>query len=250
MKTFAPLALALLASFHAGAAAAAEPIATDRPDFVESSQAVLPRQVQLETSVAWERNDGDTGSATPTLLRIGLAPDWELRLESDGWLDARDGRGGAFGDVALGVKHHLAASPAGASLAWLVHVDLPSGRGEPVGRGLRPSLRGVAEWELDGGRGIGVMPGVAMERDASGHSDAAGLFGIVLGQTFGSASRGFVELSLPRIPLDGGGGTEATFDIGATHRLNDDLQLDVAYSRGLTDATADHALTFGLSKRW
>ena len=32
-------------------------------------------------------------------------------------------------------------------MAWLLHADLPSGDGEP-GRGVRPSVRFVAEWAL------------------------------------------------------------------------------------------------------
>lgn len=93
-------------------------IATDRPDFVESSDVVGKYRFQIETSVALERNKEDGFKertfSTPTLLRYGVSDNLELRAETDGRLVARTDdlvagtrvteRG--YGDLSLGVKWH------------------------------------------------------------------------------------------------------------------------------------------------
>ena len=70
----------------------------DRPDFVESSDVVGKGRVQLETSVAWERDRAGAVktrlASTPTLLRIGTGEDWELRFETDGRLRLRTDEAG------------------------------------------------------------------------------------------------------------------------------------------------------------
>lgn len=138
-------------------------IDTDRPDTVESSEVVGKGRFQIETSIASERNHADGAKTrtytTPTLLRYGVADNWELRLETDGatWAQATDDatlarhteRG--FSDVSLGVKWHMQdGDEAGGrpSLGWLLHADVPSGTRAFHGSGVRPSLRFVAEWDL------------------------------------------------------------------------------------------------------
>jgi hypothetical protein len=229
-------------------------IATDRPDFVESSLTVGDRRLQVETSLAWERDGNVNGYATPTLLRYGLGQTWELRMETDGWqhLDAPanpDALG--FADISLGIKHHLAGSDSGgASLAWLAHVDLPSGGRDVRGHGARPSLRLVAEWELSDSLSLGVMPGVIWDQDENGHRYAAGIFGVVLGKAWTERSRSFVELASPQIARSGDGGTVAVLDVGSAWLLSQDVQLDAVYSYGLNDRAPDHALGAGLSFRF
>ena len=252
-----PLVLAsclILFGIASLARAEEEPIATDRTDFVESSLTVGDRRLQVETSVAWERDDGVNGYATPTLFRYGLGSTWELRLETDGWqhIDA-PGNADAFGvaDLSLGVKHHLAGSDGGgASLAWLLHVDLPSGARALRGHGARPSFRLVAEWELSDSLSLGAMPGVIWDEDDDGHRYAAGIFGVVLGKAWTERSRSFVELALPQIAKSDDGSSVALLDVGSAWLLSEDVQLDAIYSYGLNDRSPDHALGAGLSFRF
>ncbi|MBB3761398.1 transporter [Xanthomonas arboricola] len=237
-----------------GHARAEEPIATDRPDFVESSLTVGDRRLQVETSVAWERDASVDGYSTPTLFRYGLGQSWELRLETDGWqrIDAPgEAKVSGMSDVALGVKHHLAGSDDGkASLAWLLHVDLPSGARALRGHGARPSLRLVAEWELSDSLSAGVMPGVVWDDDGQGNRYTAGIFGAVLGKAWNERVRSFVEVALPQVANSEDGGTVALLDVGSAWLLSNDVQLDAVYSRGLNDRSPDHALGVGLSFRF
>lgn len=111
------LTTGLLAMCALSARAEEEPLATDRPDFVESSDVVGAGRFQIETSVAFERSkvDGTREKlrATPTLLRIGIGDTLEARIETDGALYLRStdetglttrDRGRA--DIALGLKWH------------------------------------------------------------------------------------------------------------------------------------------------
>ena len=245
----------------AGQALADEPIATDRPDFVESSNTVGAGRWQLETSLAWERDreDGITGEAwaTPTLLRIGLGEHWEARFETDGFIDARlrgpalDERSDGLADLAVGLKYHVPGSGdgGGPSQAWLFHLDLPSGDRDLRGEGVRPSVRWVGEWGLTDTVGLGVMPGVILEDGGDGDY-VAGIFGVVVGKAWTDDFRSFAELALPHIASSDDGGTEAYLDLGSAWLLGRDAQLDVALSHGLNERSVDLALTVGLSVRW
>ena len=237
-------------------------LATDRPDFVESSKVVGTGRFQIETSVAHERDARDMRtrlSSTPTLLRIGVSDTLELRLESDGALRLRvDDAGGrtserGSADVAFGVKWHTQDGDEATQrpgIAWLLHVDADTGSGEFRGQGLRPSLRMVAEWELPGGYSFGVMPGVFLERNASGKRYAGGIFAVVAGKSFTDRTRGFVELSGQQLGSRENGGNVITADVGLAFLVTDSVQIDTAVSRGLNKNTPDYSWTIGLSVRF
>lgn len=240
---------------------AADPLATDRPDFVESSNTVGAGRVQIETSVAYE-DDSQGGVdtsvwSTPTLVRVGLGEHWEARLETDGFMDAEiDGNGiddseSGFADVSVGLKWHVPGSEdRGPSLGFLLHADLESGSEEFSGDGVRPSLRMVAEWDLGGDFSLGVMPGVIYDNDEDGERFTAGILGAVLGYAINDCTRVFGELAAQQIAQDSHGGDIVTFDIGAAHLLSDDAQLDVAAAFGLTDETPEWSVTVGYSVRF
>jgi hypothetical protein len=242
---------------HAGQT---DTIVTDRPDFVESSNVVGKGRVQVETSVLAERNRNelsrDTTLSTPTLLRVGAGDSWELRLETDGRTVARstDTLSGersviaGYADSSVGVKWHLADEQGAApSLAVLAHADLPSGSRALRGEGVRPSLRVAAEWDLPADLSLGVMPGIAVDRNAQGERYRYGILGVVLGRELSERSRGFIEVAAPQIARAADGGTVATFDVGAAWLLSRSCQLDTMLSRGLNRRTPDLSWTVGLS---
>lgn len=255
--------LACLPALMASAACAAESdqIATDRPDFVESSNVVGKNHFQIETSLAGERNKAngvkDRSYAMPTLLRYGVGDTLELRLETDGRIVQKTTSGAGsvtergYGDVSLGVKWHAAdAEGSLPSIGWLLHADLDSGSRQFRGDGVRPSLRVVAEWELPNELSLGVMPGVVYDRNAAGERFVGGVLGVVLGKAWNERLRSFVELSLPQIARANNGGSLATLDVGAAYLLANNLQIDAALARGLNKRTPDLAWTVGLSARF
>lgn len=242
-----------------------EAIVTDRPDFVESSAVVGRGRVQIETSVAFERggddNSASRATATPTLLRVGLGEAFELRLETDGrvhrW-SAGAGQGGAqdtsasgMADTALGLKWHVRDGGDGAgsapALGLLLHADFASGARQLRGDGVRPSLRAVAEWELTDGVALGLMPGLASERDAQGRRFTSAIAGVVVGKEWTPRWRSFIELAAPRLARASHGGSLVSIDAGGAYLLSRQCQLDAALSAGLNRQTPALGLSFGLS---
>lgn len=246
-----------LALCAAPAVHAQDEIATDRPDFVESSNVVGNGRLQVETSLLLERDRSgaarDRSVSTPTLLRYGIGESFELRAETDGRIASRHTEGGlrttgrGYADTSLGVKWH-AMDAAGKlpSVGVLAHADLDSGSRAYRGQGLRPSLRVVGEWELANDMSLGVMPGIGIERGDAGRYRYA-ILGVVLGKSINERLRGFVEVAMPQIARSVDGGTQASFDAGGAYLLSDTVQLDAMVSRGLNSRTPDLAFTVGLS---
>jgi hypothetical protein len=265
---FLPLAAAIFCTLavNTARAGADEPISTDRPDFVESSQVVGKGRVQLETSLQWERQRDDElhtrTLSTPTLLRIGIGESAELRIETDGRtvIHASDPASGAhatsagYADSALGIKWHLADQQGDGiqgrpSLGVLLHADLPSGSRELRGHGVRPSLRLAAEWELADGYSFGVMPGLATDSDDKGKRYGYGILAATLGKEFNERVHGFVELAAPQIARASHGGTQTSFDTGVAYLVNKNCQVDFSVVHGLNRRSPDLSLAFGLSLR-
>jgi hypothetical protein len=245
------------------AIAVEDEIATDRPDFVESSNVVGNGRFQIETSFAGDRNKADgvkeRGYATPTLLRYGIGDNWEVRLETDGRIrtTSTDIASGArltekgYGDVSLGVKWHVAdAQGASPSMGLLAHVDLDTGSAPFRAPGKGGSLRLAAEWEFADDWSLGVMPGLAWLPNDNGDRHTTGIFGIVVGKGWTDALRTFVEYSDQRIARARDGGTVSTFDVGVAYLLTNSVQIDTALSRGLNSRTPDWSWTVGLSMKF
>lgn len=223
----ASLLATLLVATAPPAFAAEDTIATDRPDFVESSNVVGRGRLQVETSLLLERDRSEGARArvlsTPTLLRIGAGDSVELRVETDGRGIAHDNAAGggrsttaAWTDTAIGLKWHVAdGGGALPSVGVLLHADLASGSAPVRGQGVRPSLRMVGEWEFADGMSLGLMPGVGAERNEAGARYRYGILGIVAGKELSERVRGFAEIAMPQIARVRDGGTQASFDLGA-----------------------------------
>lgn len=239
MRIFRALTLwtCLVPLLHGPAAAEDDSTATDRPDFVESSDVVGKGRVQIETSLAWERDrqGGKTSRlrGTPTLLRIGLNDALEFRLETDRRLQGR------FGDDSTTVYEagwgdEDKGTP---GMAWLFHADVDSGSYR--GQGIRPSVRFVAEWELPGGLSVGVMPGLYQERNEAGGRYVGAVMAGVIGKPLAERLRGFAELSAQKLTSARNGGNVITADISIAYLLTRDLQVDTAVSRGVNRNSPD-----------
>ncbi|EGF32095.1 hypothetical protein IMCC9480_2968 [Oxalobacteraceae bacterium IMCC9480] len=253
----------LLAMMHVASAEEKDSIVTDRPDFVESSDVVGNGRFQAEMGLAIERTRRDANRtrtmSTPVLLRIGTGDAWELRVETDGRMvqhndDVVQGtrqteRGWA--DVSIGTKWHVMDERDGSpSIGMLAHIDIDSGSSTLRGNGWRPSLRLVAEWDMPAGMSLGVMPGLALDKNPEGKRNWNGIFAAVLGKSLTEQTRAFVEIALPQIARARHGGTVATFDIGMAHLLSPRWQVDIAFYKGLNRNTADLTGTIGLSSKF
>lgn len=253
------LALAMTCALPAFAAEDAGPIGPDRPDFVDSSDVVGRGRVQLEFGLAGERTrlGGQTlrGNATPVQLRIGVGELWELRLASDGRLSARDGaaRERGWGDLSVGLKWHQQDGDEETlrpGLGWVLRADLDTGSRAFRGQGTRPAVNFVAEWEFAGGYSLGVMPGLYVERNDEGRRYTGAVLAAVVGKSLNERAQVFAEVAGQQLASARNGGKVITFDVGATYRVRDDLQVDAALSRGLTKQSPDVQWTVGASVRF
>lgn len=247
------------------AAQAEEPISTDRPDFVESSDVMGTGRWQVETGLQSERTRADglesRTTTTPLLLRLGVGHALELRLETDGAIRTRstDTTTGATqtehgtSDVSLGVKWRMRdgdeaqGTPA---IAWLVHVDVDSGSRAFRGQGLRPSLRVVAEWELPQDVSVGVMPGLLYDKDDDGRRFTSGLLAVTVSKALAPAWHAFAELAGEDLGARPRRQPVQFFDMGVTWLVTESLQLDASVTRGLGSAAPDLAWGVGLSMRF
>lgn len=257
--------LSLLLASGALLADEKDEIATDRPDFVESSATVGKNRFQIETSVAYDTKKSgpleENAYTTPTLLRYGFADVWEARLETDGAIhyETRETSTGVTTlergatDLSLGVKWHTQdESETGRrpAVAWLFHVDVPSGSDNFHGTGMRPSVRVVMEWEFSEIYSLGIMPGVIYDKYATDERFAAGIFGIVAGRSWMDKFRTFIEIAASQIAQQKYGGSVVTYDVGGAYLISDTVQADMAMSWGATDATPDFSWTLGLSAKF
>ncbi|MGE5640246.1 MAG: transporter, partial [Clostridia bacterium] len=201
---------------------ALDPIDTDGPDFVESSEVVRLGGVQYEVDLTSARNRPSRPTSpslsTPILLKYGFAENFELRIAPDGYL-RQDGASG-FGDTAVGIKWHAQDRDAEKripAISWILHFDTPSGTRELRGVGVRPSLRSVVTWELPGDFALGIMPGIKYDARDDGHRFMSTIFGSVLNKRITERLRAFVEISSPQIASQANGGVLASGDVGAAY---------------------------------
>ena len=248
-------ALALALSSCALAHAGDDTIATDRPDFVESSDVVGAGRFQLETGVTGDRQtrDGVTVRTltTPTLFRLGLGATTELRLETDGWTREHTGDTGAttsgLSDLSLGIKWHvLDGAGTTPGVAWLLHVDTATGSKAFRGDGLRPSLRAAIEWDLPEDFSLGVMPGVYVDR-IGGRRFTGGILAATLGKEWSSRWHSFIEIAGQQLASKRNGGSVVTLDAGLAFVATPTLQFDVEVSHGLSDAAPDLESGIGMA---
>lgn len=244
-------AVALLATLSGGLLPGelSAQIVTDRPTVVESSIAVEERVLQVEAGVAMARSGDVDVFGSPFLVRYGMGMDWELRLESPGLQhrtdpdDVLDDTG--IGDLALGAKWHVRdADDLGPSVALLLHADFPTGSGAFGGDGVRPSVRGTAEWPLTSLLTLGTLAGVKFDQLEEDRFTSA-ILAAVMSQHWATDFATFAELAFTQIASEDYGGNVGLFNLGALFTARDWLSFDVLLGLPLTDRAPDWLFTVG-----
>lgn len=225
-----PLLLALTA------AAQEETIVADRPGLADGATTLSARAVQIETGVNVE-SAGDTFTTLPTLLRIGLHDQLELRIESDvfGFMDGEND----VAPVAVGVKYRFREQPF--PLALIASIQPPSG-GDAFGAdGFDGSVRLVSDLELTGGFTLTPNAGVAIVEGEG----AVAVVAASLERSFGDVTP-FIDFE-----ATGGGDDDASLIIdGGAAWLRGMTQLDVSVGFGVAGDSPDWFLSAGISRRF
>jgi hypothetical protein len=241
-------------------------LVTDRPDATESSSTVAPGYIQFEAGFTHfedsDQGEGVEGHGVPeSLLRIGLADDWELRLAYSGYQWERTHSSGGStnksegsADTEIGFKVRLAQEDGVMpEIAFLSHLSLPVGKSPFTSHRPDPMYRLAFSHTLSEKYSLGYNLGQvwATEEDAVGDRDTRSIFQytIALGVAIDETTGMFLEFFGDIATGSGGGGPANTFDGGFTWLLADNLQLDLVAGSGLSNSADDWFIGTGVSIR-
>lgn len=260
------LGLALLAPISAQAQSAAgdeDYINPDRPGIADGSKVVGAGHFQVEIGVQEEfRQSGGASDRTlfiPTLLRLGLSKNWELRVETTGAYirdrvsDPASGVTNSQGadPVSLGVKYHFqdSAGLSQPSLGVILRVFAPSGSGSFKTSHATADLRLAADWDITPKWSLNPNVGVAIYESA-GRTYEAGLFATTLNYNPSPILNFFVDTGI-QSPETKHGRTSMIFDGGIAYIVGHDIQLDFSVGTGAAGSTPPHPfVAAGISKRF
>lgn len=227
----------------------AQELVTDRPDYTESAQTVLPDMVQLEMGVGYAEMGDVSVTAYPNLLaRIGIVKNLEIRLGLPGWVTPKVGDNSEtyMNDVLFEAKYKISKKRASIPMALLFVMTLPTGDDEVSSGSPNIGMKFATSLDLNDQFSVGANVGaVSVEVNDQREILVLGSVSLGVGLTdkFGAFLEVFEEApaSTPWQPiLDGG----FTFLITPTN------QLDFYVGTGLNDYGPDLMLGAGFSTRF
>ncbi len=251
-------------------------LVTDRPDQTESPNTVPRGYTQLETGLLYIRDEAagvkvDVFEFPSTLVRIGLADKFELRVGWSGYIFEDIEVGGSTfeddgpGDGELGGKiglwgpslSHGSGKSGNSTGALLVSISLPVGEDNFTSDRFDPSFRLSVGHDLADNLSLGYNLGIEWDSalDESGNDRNTGsdfIYTLVLG--FGDVASkprlgAFVEL-FGEIPASADGTPRHSLDGGFTYLFRPSVQFDIFGGIGLSDDAPDWFIGSGLSVRF
>lgn len=255
----AAVAVVALAGVSVALAQDDEPINPDRPGIADGSKVVGHDRLQIEAGgqKEWRRTGGlsDQLVTVPLLLRAGIGPRWEFRLETNSyvfqrWGDGRREEGGA--PVALGGKYQITdptdrTSP---SFGVIARLTPPSGSGNFRSQRTSADLRLAADWDFAPNWSLNPNIGVARVEDGEGRTFFARTFAATVGYSPTSSLNLFVDAGL-QSPETRGGPATVIVDVGIAYLLTRDTQLDFSVGRGVRgDTPPRRFVSAGISTRF
>jgi hypothetical protein len=239
-----------------GASFCQEPeLATDRPDFTESSVVVPRASVQIEAGATWLGEAGggvEVLSGPEALIRWGVAPRLELRFGLPDYLEVSGTEvdDGAWTDSSIGLKWQLGPVAEAWDLALVAEVEIPSGEIEVTAERYDPGMILITGTDLSDRWSLGAQLSAARQTFAEVGGDrevwfwgGTAVFGLGVSDDVGT----FFEVAAEK-PEDVE--TLVFLHHGWTWLPAPRLQLDAHVAAGLTDTTPDWLIGIGCSKRW
>lgn len=239
-----------------------EAIDADRPGLADGSKVVAPGHFVIEAGVQKEfRRDATTSEhrlTAPLLLRAGVAPKWELRVETDTYVlqTTRTASGmtreEGSAPLSLGAKHQITGADDGSalSLGVIARLNSPSGAGEFRARHTTGDLRLVADWSFADKWSINPNIGVGRHEDDAGRPVSVWLAAATLGHN-PTASLGLFVDAAVQSPEKKRGRAAVIVDAGLAYFPARDVQLDFSAGKGVRGDTPPRAfVSFGISKKF
>lgn len=256
---FCAVALVLDAAVTGDASAQPTAVVPDRPGFTETTRVVGPHTLQFEmgSSVELDGRDAErtrTVAAPLVLVRIGVGPALELRVSGDGDVvsSRRSGpkhttvSGGS--DMELGAKWtFLDARVAAFSMALIPMISLPVGSTSTSSGTYDPTAE--VSWAKGLRNGFDLSGNVNLSRlhdDGGRFTEHA--YSLSLSHAIGAHWGGYCE-AYGLLASEHHHDAAWTFDAGLTRTIHDSVQLDVEAGHGLSAASPDWFLGFGVGFR-
>ena len=240
-----------------------EPLASDRPDFVEASVTVGMGVRQLEMGYTYFRDDEGNTSFTAHsypefLFRFGVLADWlEMRV---GWNYAtlRE-RIGPFTatvsgaeDLYLGIK--LGLTPQDGILpemALVPQMTVPTGHSQLTANQVLPGVNWLYGWDVSDFIGIGgsTQANIALDPiTADEYLEFAQAFTInyAISEKVGAYTEWFTFVPTGAEFVS----TIHFLDAGMVYRVTNDLQLDIRIGKGVSGPATDYFVGTGAVVRW
>lgn len=229
-------------------AGAQDRIATDRPDFTETTSAVAKGTWQLETGFSYVVVPGFFAFRGPeALVRLGMGNRWEARLGLPGWERVRAGgmTDTGWGDGALGAKFELGACHAW-NTALIAETTVPTGTNGFGSAKWDQAVRFVADRDLCTNWTIASMLSLATRHDGN-RRVVDGEATLALGQSLCDRLGVFYEYAgvFPKDMRPG-----HLFHTGLAFQPTPDQQWDVHFGVSLVKSSPGTLVGAGYSRRF
>lgn len=218
---------------------------------VDSEQAVA-QAIAENAKATWTAPSWNLAADRPTR---GRAIDYVTRANASAAAATAANSDGPAGiaDLSFGAKLRVLHGDADLHIpvvSWMADVQ-PGAAGMPgTASALRPSMHLSAEWALPGDFSLGVMPGMAVDLDASGRRTANGTLAVTVGKTWTPQWRTFLDMARDRLAAVQVGGTSTTLDAGVSFLATSTTQLDFALTHGLSPAAPAFQAGVGVSSNF
>lgn len=233
-----------------------EPIATDRPDFTESTTTVEPGGLQVESGMTFARNGPEKERTIgEVLVRLGTTDRTELRIGLNSYMisSATGVRTAGLEDAAIGGKLRLLRGGTAGSLqpaiSLVAFTSLPTGSSAFGDAKLQPTAKLATSWDLSPRVSWSSNLNYARIRQKArsyGEWAASGSLGMSLSERVGSYLEYFGNY-----PLVAGGLDAHYLNGGFTFGLGSSAQFDARAGVGLHDVDGpNYFLGIGFAKRW
>jgi hypothetical protein len=234
-------------------------MATDRPDTTESPVSVEAGRVQIESSLWGFARDEDDGVTVETWtwgesnVKLGVADNQDIQFVIRPWIvdsvktAGMEERAEGFGDIEVRYKYNLWGNDGGTTaMALMPFVSIPTQTEVSTGE-WEGGLIVPFSIELCDGIGLGLMGEIDRVWDDAGHDhDWEFLHSAVVGFDLTAT----VGVYLEYIGIAGEGDYQALASGGFTWGQMENLQWDIGFTAGLTEAAEDFSVFQGVSFRF
>lgn len=233
----------------------------DRPGIADGSKVVGAGRFQIEAGIQKEfRGNGpvsDQRIFVPTLLRVGIDDQWEVRVESNTytWQNVSDPESGASQNrgtapVSFGMKYQFLGSydATQPSLGAIVRVFPVSGSRDFRSRHTTGDVRLAADWDFSTQWSLNPNVGFAAYEDDQNRLFTTGILAVTLNFNPSKTLNFFIDTGMQSRERKNGK-SAAIFDAGVAYLPSRDIQLDFSVGAGTKGATPPRVfVSLGISK--